>query len=105
MLPQERDYHRAVPRSSTALHETLGYELIGMLREVGRKFNRWIDTRWYQPYFEPYLGVGRRNRPSNHRLWDSLVRSSLVFRAPTRRPEYLCADQSLSSTTGSRLRG
>lgn len=49
----ERAHHRAVPRSSTALHETLGYELIGMLREVGRKFNRWIDTRWYQPHFEP----------------------------------------------------
>lgn len=34
--------------ASVALHESLGFELIGTLREVGRKFDRWIDTRWYQ---------------------------------------------------------
>lgn len=33
---------------SVALHERLGFELIGTLREVGRKFDRWVDTRWYQ---------------------------------------------------------
>ncbi len=39
--------------ASTALHESLGYELVGTLREVGRKFDRWIDTRWYQLLLEP----------------------------------------------------
>ena len=39
--------------ASNALHEALGYELIGTLREVGRKFDRWIDTRWYQLLLEP----------------------------------------------------
>lgn len=34
--------------ASVALHESLGFELVGTLREVGRKFDRWIDTRWYQ---------------------------------------------------------
>ena len=34
--------------ASSALHASLGFELIGTLREVGRKFDRWIDTRWYQ---------------------------------------------------------
>lgn len=34
--------------ASTALHESLGFELVGTLREVGRKFDRWVDTRWYQ---------------------------------------------------------
>ncbi len=34
--------------ASVGLHESLGFELIGILREVGRKFDRWIDTRWYQ---------------------------------------------------------
>lgn len=34
--------------ASVALHERLGFELVGTLREVGRKFDRWIDTRWYQ---------------------------------------------------------
>ncbi len=34
--------------ASVALHEKLGFELVGTLREVGRKFDRWVDTRWYQ---------------------------------------------------------
>lgn len=34
--------------ASVALHEKFGFELVGTLREVGRKFDRWIDTRWYQ---------------------------------------------------------
>jgi len=34
--------------ASCALHESLGFEVIGTLREVGWKFNRWVDTRWYQ---------------------------------------------------------
>lgn len=29
--------------ASRALHETCGFELIGIEREVGRKFNRWLD--------------------------------------------------------------
>ncbi len=39
--------------ASVALHESLGFELVGILREVGRKFDRWIDTRWYQFRFDP----------------------------------------------------
>lgn len=36
----------AVPNpASIALHELLGYELISIVREVGRKFEHWIDTR------------------------------------------------------------
>jgi L-amino acid N-acyltransferase YncA len=39
--------------ASVALHESLGFELVGTLREVGRKFDRWVDTRWYQLILEP----------------------------------------------------
>lgn len=39
--------------ASNALHESLGYEPVGVLREVGRKFDRWVDTRWYQLFLEP----------------------------------------------------
>ena len=39
--------------ASVALHESLGFELVGTLREVGRKFDRWVDTRWYQLRLEP----------------------------------------------------
>ncbi len=39
--------------ASAALHESLGFEMVGVLREVGRKFDRWVDTRWYQLRLEP----------------------------------------------------
>lgn len=34
--------------ASEALHRRLGFSSVGTLREVGRKFDRWIDTAWYQ---------------------------------------------------------
>ncbi len=30
--------------ASIALHEALGFDLVGTEREVGRKFNRWLDV-------------------------------------------------------------
>ena len=39
--------------ASCALHESLGFEPIGALREVGWKFSRWVDTRWYQLLLGP----------------------------------------------------
>lgn len=39
--------------ASIALHQSLGFELVGVLREVGRKFDRWVDTRWYQLLLVP----------------------------------------------------
>jgi phosphinothricin acetyltransferase len=33
---------------SVALHEACGFEHVGTMREVGRKFDRWLDTAWYQ---------------------------------------------------------
>jgi L-amino acid N-acyltransferase YncA len=39
----------ALPNAaSVALHESCGFEHLGTMREVGRKFGRWIDTAWYQ---------------------------------------------------------
>jgi L-amino acid N-acyltransferase YncA len=34
--------------ASVALHEACGFEHLGTMREVGWKFDRWIDTAWYQ---------------------------------------------------------
>ena len=34
--------------ASVALHETCGFQHLGTMREVGRKFDRWIDTAWFQ---------------------------------------------------------
>ena len=33
---------------SIAFHKSLGFELIGVYREVGKKFERWIDVSWWQ---------------------------------------------------------
>ena len=34
--------------ASEALHQSLGFERVGVLREVGCKFGRYIDTAWWQ---------------------------------------------------------
>jgi L-amino acid N-acyltransferase YncA len=34
--------------ASIALHEACGFEHLGTMREVGRKFDRWLDTAWFQ---------------------------------------------------------
>jgi len=33
---------------SRALHRACGFESVGVLREVGFKHDRWIDTEWWQ---------------------------------------------------------
>lgn len=39
----------ALPNAaSIALHERLGFEYVGTLREVGWKFERWIDVGYWQ---------------------------------------------------------
>ena len=46
---RKHGYHSVIARiagsnaGSIALHETLGFEMVGVEREVGRKFGRWID--------------------------------------------------------------
>ncbi|HET8791149.1 MAG TPA: GNAT family N-acetyltransferase, partial [Modicisalibacter sp.] len=34
--------------ASVALHEALGFEKVAHLRDVGRKFERWIDVGYWQ---------------------------------------------------------
>ena len=34
--------------ASVALHERLGFQLVGTFTEIGQKFGRYVDTRWYQ---------------------------------------------------------
>jgi phosphinothricin acetyltransferase len=44
--------------ASVALHEAMGFASVGVLREVGHKFGRFVDTAWYQrmPPREPREG-------------------------------------------------
>jgi phosphinothricin acetyltransferase len=46
--PRRRGLDRASHPASIALHQSLGFEEVGVLHEVGRKFGRWIDTAWWQ---------------------------------------------------------
>ena len=39
--------------SSMRLHEKLGFTKVAQLREVGRKFDRWLDLVFYQRLLEP----------------------------------------------------
>jgi phosphinothricin acetyltransferase len=42
----------ALPNNaSVALHEACGFAHLGTMLEVGRKFDRWLDTAWYQRTF------------------------------------------------------
>ncbi|WP_422346156.1 GNAT family N-acetyltransferase [Parasphingorhabdus sp.] len=34
--------------TSIALHETLGFQKVAHFKEVGRKFERWIDVGYWQ---------------------------------------------------------
>ena len=34
--------------ASVGLHETMGFEPVGIYREVGRKFDAWHDVGWWQ---------------------------------------------------------
>jgi len=34
--------------ASVALHRRVGFEPIGVFRNVGWKFERWHDVRWFQ---------------------------------------------------------
>ena len=53
-LVSERQVHRAyggvaLPNpASVALHERLGFQLVGTFREVGHKFQRFWDVSWYE---------------------------------------------------------
>ena len=53
-VARESGFHAIVGRieaggdASRALHASLGFELVGIEREVGRKFNRWLSVAVYQ---------------------------------------------------------
>jgi len=53
-LLRGEDLHRAIGsitlpnEASVALHRKLGFTPVGVIREVGRKFDRWWDVGWFQ---------------------------------------------------------
>jgi L-amino acid N-acyltransferase YncA len=57
-LAQDGTFHRAfagiaLPNdASIAFHQRLGFEPVGIYREVGYKFGRWLDVSWWQRRIE-----------------------------------------------------
>ncbi len=39
--------------ASVALHRAFGFEDVGVMRGVGRKFDRWLDVLWMQKPLGP----------------------------------------------------
>ena len=46
--------------ASEALHAAVGFEQVGTLREVGRKFDRWVDTALWQRFRDTHPGEPAR---------------------------------------------
>jgi L-amino acid N-acyltransferase len=53
-IARDSGFHSVIARveasgtGSRALHEACGFELVGIERQVGRKFNRWLDVAVFQ---------------------------------------------------------
>ena len=45
--PRSRWWRCPTP-GSVALHKACGFEHVGTMREVGYKFDQWVDVEWYQ---------------------------------------------------------
>lgn len=41
---------------SVGLHEAMGFELVGVYRQVGYKLGRWHDVGWWQRSLQPHVG-------------------------------------------------
>jgi len=54
VLARTHGFHSIVARvsatqqASVALHQACGFDLIGVEREIGRKFGRWVDVALLQ---------------------------------------------------------
>ena len=42
--------------ASEALHHAVGFRELGVMREVGRKLDRWVDVGWWQQRLDPEPG-------------------------------------------------
>ena len=86
-------YYRAVAgitvpnAASVGLHEAMGFELVGVYREIGYKLGAWRDVAWYEAPIQPVPPEPQEPRPL-HSLhgspdWDGAVHRGLKFYART----------------------
>jgi phosphinothricin acetyltransferase len=67
--------------ASVGLHEAMGFELVGVYRDIGYKLGAWRDVAWYQASIQPPppepqepRAIGALNRTAE---WDDAVRRGL----------------------------
>jgi len=74
---------------SVALHAAHGFEIVARLREVGRKFDRWLDLVYMQLLLEERQSTGcRANRPwlAMAKVRQGVARSASITAARPARP-------------------
>jgi L-amino acid N-acyltransferase YncA len=63
--------------SSVALHESVGFEGIGVFRRVGYKLDRWHDVGWWQRTLQPHRASPEKPRDlaavRRHPSWGRLL--------------------------------
>ena len=84
-------YYRAVAgitvpnAASVGLHEAMGFELVGVYRDIGYKLGAWRDVAWYEAPIQPVPAEPQEPRPvqSLHGTpeWDEAVARGLQFHA------------------------
>ena len=72
--------------ASVGLHEAMGFELVGVYRDIGHKLGAWRDVGWYQASIQPLPPEPQEPRPieslSGTAEWDDAVRRGLDLYVP-----------------------
>ena len=69
--------------ASVGLHESFGFTLVGVYRDIGFKFGRWHDVAWYQMVIQPPAENALPPRPiaalHGSPAWHDAVRLGLGY--------------------------
>ena len=67
--------------ASAGLHETMGFELVGVYRDIGYKLGQWRDVAWYEASIQPLPPEPQEPRAIGALFgtaeWDHAVRRGL----------------------------
>jgi L-amino acid N-acyltransferase YncA len=67
--------------ASTGLHQAMGFELVGVYRDIGYKLGAWRDVAWYQASIQPLPPEPQEPRAigtlDGTAAWDGAVRRGL----------------------------
>ena len=67
--------------ASVGLHEAMGFELVGVYRDIGHKLGAWRDVGWYQASIQPLPPDPQEPLPiealNGTSAWDAAMRQGL----------------------------